>query len=186
MRVRVLILTIMFTGPAAIWAQHTPPSDSSTDCPLHAQNVAASPYAGQQSREIKALSTEEREQLLSGHGMGLSRVAELNGFPGPKHVLELSASLSLSEVQQQTAQQLFDEMLTKAQALGREIVDAEAALDALFTGGAIDQEQLAAHVLEIGRLKGQLRLAHLEAHVRMHAELDDSQATAYDRLRGYR
>src|SRR5262245_34850176 len=35
------------------------------------------PYAGQQAREIKALSSEEIESYLSGSGMGLAKAAEL-------------------------------------------------------------------------------------------------------------
>ncbi|MGH7485986.1 MAG: hypothetical protein ACREMY_10365, partial [bacterium] len=50
--------------------------------------LAATPYAGQQSREIKALSQEEAAGLLAGKGMGFAKAAELNGFAGPAHVLE--------------------------------------------------------------------------------------------------
>ena len=44
---------------------------------------AASPYAGEQSREIKALSADDIAGLQSGQGMGYARAAELNGFAGP-------------------------------------------------------------------------------------------------------
>ena len=42
-----------------------------------------SPYAGQEQREIQALSTEEIEGYLSGSGMGLAKAAELNHSPVP-------------------------------------------------------------------------------------------------------
>jgi hypothetical protein len=43
-------------------------------------------YAGQQAREIKALSAEEQADLLAGRGMGLARADELNYYPGPTHI----------------------------------------------------------------------------------------------------
>jgi hypothetical protein len=55
----------------------------------HAQN--AQPYAGQQSRAIKALSQDEVRQYLEGAGLGYAKAAELNRYPGPMHVLELQA-----------------------------------------------------------------------------------------------
>lgn len=42
-----------------------------------------SPYVGQESREIKALSPQEISDYLSGKGMRLAKAAELNGYPGP-------------------------------------------------------------------------------------------------------
>ncbi len=52
-----------------------------------------SPYTGMQQREIKALSAETVSGYLAGHGMGFAMVAELNSYPGPKHVLELAEQL---------------------------------------------------------------------------------------------
>jgi len=49
-----------------------------------------SPYAGQENRTIKALSQGEIKNFLSGAGMGFAKAAELNHYPGPKHVLELA------------------------------------------------------------------------------------------------
>lgn len=72
-----------------------------------------SPYAGQEQRAIKALSEGEIEAYLSGAGMGLAKAAELNGFPGPKHVLELEAELGLTDRQKQTTQQIYDRMHKK-------------------------------------------------------------------------
>ena len=43
-----------------------------------------SPYVGQESREIKALSPQEISDYLSGKGMGLAKAAELNGYPGQR------------------------------------------------------------------------------------------------------
>lgn len=51
---------------------------------------AQTPYAGMQTRPIKALSDEQIADLQAGRGMGLALAAELNGYPGPAHVLELA------------------------------------------------------------------------------------------------
>jgi hypothetical protein len=59
---------------------------------VHAQT----PYAGMQSRSIKALSDQQIADLNAGRGMGLALAAELNGYPGPLHVLELADKLDLS------------------------------------------------------------------------------------------
>ena len=57
------------------------------------------PYAGMQQRSVKALSEQQIADLRAGKGMGLALAAELNGYPGPIHVLELGDQLNLSSVQ---------------------------------------------------------------------------------------
>ena len=78
-----------------------------------------SPYSGQESREIKALSKEEVDGYLSGDGMGFAKAAELNHYPGPKHVLDLAEQLNLSDVQRTTTQSIFDRMKSNAASLGK-------------------------------------------------------------------
>src|SRR5216684_672751 len=58
-----------------------------------------SPYAGQESRAIKALSEAEIDDLMNGRGMGLAKAGELNGYPGPIHVLDMGAELGLTQEQ---------------------------------------------------------------------------------------
>ena len=62
--------------------------------PAAAEN-SAMPYAGQQTRSIKALSDEDIASLQKGERMGLAKAAELNGYPGPVHVLALAGKLGL-------------------------------------------------------------------------------------------
>src|SRR4051794_40771771 len=59
----------------------------------------SAPYSGQQARSIKALSPENIAALLTGEGMGMAKAAELNGYPGPAHVLALAKELNLTEAQ---------------------------------------------------------------------------------------
>src|SRR4051794_35718377 len=91
--------------------------------------LAQSPYAGMQSRSIKALSAQQIDDLRDGRGMGLALAAELNGYPGPAHVLELSEKLALSAEQKQRVQALFDSMKAEATPIGARLIEQEGALD---------------------------------------------------------
>ena len=144
-----------------------------------------SPYAHEGSSELKTLSQAEVDDLVNGEGLGLARPAELNRHPGPRHVLDLARPLDLSAEQRLATERIRAEMRTRAKALGREILDAERALDAAFAAGDVMAEALAASVRRIAELQGELRIAHLEAHLAMRALLTEHQIQEYDRLRGY-
>jgi hypothetical protein len=145
----------------------------------------AQSYSGMQGREIKALSAEEIEQLRSGAGMGLALAAELNGYPGPKHVLELGEELGLTDEQRAATTRAFEEMRAAAIGLGEKIIRAEAHLDGAFADGSIDEETLARITSHAAALRGELRAVHLKAHLKMKAILTAEQVDAYARLRGY-
>jgi hypothetical protein len=151
----------------------------------HTAAAQESPYAGMQDRRIKALSEDARNAYLSGTGMGLALAAELNGLPGPTHVLELADSLGLSDDQRARTEQLFATMQTEAIRLGEAIVGAEERLDRGFREGRLDNTGLAALTAEIGALQGTLRFTHLSAHLAMRVMLTDAQVLRYQELRGY-
>lgn len=150
---------------------------------LHA--TAPSPYAGDAQREIKALSADEIEAYLAGKGQGLARAAELHGYPGPRHVLDMATELALTADQRARTQQLFDTMQADAQRLGRALVDAEAILDRHFARRSIDAKTLAVSLDRIGALQADLRGVHLQAHLAQVEILTPGQIASYDRLRGY-
>src|SRR6266536_386214 len=81
-------------------------------------SLAQSPYAGMQTRPIKALSTQQVDDLRAGRGMGLALAAELNGFPGPSHLLELADQLGLSDAQRNTVRSLFEAMRAETIPIG--------------------------------------------------------------------
>ena len=148
----------------------------------HAQHQ---PYAGQDQRDIKALSAEEVMQYAAGAGMGFAKPAELNRHPGPMHVLELADKLELTRQQRGQVQALMDEHKAEARAIGAKVVESERALEALFREGGVAEGALAAAVRAAAALQGEYRLAHLETHRRLRAVLTDAQVTRYDALRGY-
>ena len=143
-------------------------------------------YAGLESREIKALSPEETEGYLSGNGMSFALAAELNGWPGPLHVLEFADAMQLSAEQRAKTERLYAEMLREARALGAQMVAKEKELDALLTGGRADESSLREATEAAARLRGELRFTHLKYHLKMPALLTAEQTAAYQRLRGYR
>ena len=156
--------------------------------PLVAQTHShdhASPYAGFTDREIKALSAEETEGLLNGDGLGMALPAELNRYPGPRHVLEMGAMLGLSSDQESAIRSIFDEMQEQARSLGQEIVDLERDLDRSFAEGAITESRLEQLLETIALSRARLRVAHLRAHLRLLPVLTESQREHYEQARGY-
>jgi hypothetical protein len=144
-----------------------------------------SPNAGLVGREIKALSAEQVEEYLEGQGMGMAMAAELNGYPGPRHVLELAAELELTGEQAAAVEARFDAMHDEAVRLGRAIVELERGVEALFASGEALSGAVEETIRAIGRLSGELRFAHLEAHVATRPLLTAVQLERYARLRGY-
>ncbi len=144
------------------------------------------PYSGLEQREIKALSAAEIDDYRNGRGMSLALAAELNGYPGPRHVLDLAGPLGLTPEQRSQTQALFDAMQREAAALGEEIVAREAELDAWFAGATAQADEIEALAVLIGHLNGRLRSVHLRTHLTMRVLLSPDQIAAYAELRGYR
>jgi hypothetical protein len=146
---------------------------------------AQSRYAGQESREIKAFSPQEVADLLAGKGMGFAKAAELNGYPGPAHVLELAAQLQLTPEQLARTEALFNRMQAQAVGIGRQLVQEERALDRQFASKSVTAASLQSALERIARLQAELRRVHLETHLEQTALLSDAQIAAYPKLRGY-
>jgi Spy/CpxP family protein refolding chaperone len=146
----------------------------------------AMPYAGFQTREIKALSDQQIADLRAGRGMALALAAELNRYPGPMHVLEHAAALSLTPEQTATMERLIAQMRAQAVTAGEQVIAAERALDRLFAEARADDASLAAAITDAARAQGEVRRIHLATHIATRAALTPAQIDAYDRLRGYR
>ena len=143
------------------------------------------PYAGQQTREIKALSTQEIDDLLNGRGMGLAKAAELNGYPGPLHTIEMAAELGLTPDQLEAVRDIKARMAAAAIPIGTEIVAVERELDQLFISGAVTKSGLDGLLTRLGGLQARLRGVHLAAHLDTRALLNANQIARYNELRGY-
>ena len=143
------------------------------------------PYAGQEARDVASLSPQDIDDLLAGRGWGFALPAELNGYPGPAHVLEDADELKLTEAQRSAIGEIFERMNAAARALGRGFVDAEAALDAAFAERTIAPETLTTLTAEAARIEAKLRATHLAAHLEVTPLLTRHQIATYNTLRGY-
>jgi hypothetical protein len=143
------------------------------------------PYSGLQSRSIKALSPEQIADLRAGRGMGLALAAELNGYPGPLHVIELADQLALSAAQRARMQQLFDEMKQETIGIGNRLIEQEDNLNRQFAERRITEASLAAATATIGQTQAALRAAHLRYHLLAAEAMTPAQMQRYAELRGY-
>ena len=103
------------------------------------QNARSSPepafkskYIGHEQREIKSLSAEDIEELEKGAGWGLAKAAELNGMPGPKHILEMKKEINLTPEQEKRVIELYNRMQKDAVELGLELIRFERELNTRF------------------------------------------------------
>ena len=153
--------------------------------PYASSAQAQQPYAGFEMRSIKALSDQQVADLRAGRGMGLALAAELNGYPGPLHVLDLSEPLQLSEAQRAKMQELFAAMKTETVPLGEKLIAEEAELERQFAGKTITETSLTKAMQSIGAAQAALRAAHLKYHLTTAELLTPAQIQHYAELRGY-
>ena len=144
-----------------------------------------SPYVEQATADIKALTADEQASLLDGKGAGFAKAAELNGYPGPSHVIELATQLDLSAEQLAATRSLFERMRTAARAEGSALVEAERSLDRLYATRSATAESVTEQLRRIEQLRARLRGVHLNAHLEQAAILDAHQILRYAQLRGY-
>jgi Spy/CpxP family protein refolding chaperone len=143
------------------------------------------PYSDLKGRDIKALSQQQIDDLKAGKGMSLALSAELNGYPGPAHVLELADQLKLNEKQKKRMQEMFKAMTKETKTLGVTVIEAERKLDTLFKSKTVNEQNLKEATLKIGEAQAKLREAHLRYHLLTTAILSKEQIDNYNRLRGY-
>jgi hypothetical protein len=143
------------------------------------------PYADLKGRDIKALSQQQINDLKSGKGMSLALAAELNGYPGPAHVLELADQLKLNEQQKKRMQEMFKAMTKETRTLGIMVIEEEKKLNKLFKNKLANEQNLKEATLKIGEAQAKLREAHLRYHLLTTVILSKEQIDNYNRLRGY-
>ena len=142
-------------------------------------------YAGQQTRAIKSLSKQDVDDLLAGRGAGFAKAAELNGYPGPAHVLELKEPLQLSDAQLAATQALMAQHRAAARSLGEKVVASERLLDQAFSSHTADDASVRTLTSVVAGYQGQLRAERLETHLAQQALLSPEQVQRYAELRGY-
>lgn len=121
--------------------------------------------------------------LMNSEGAGMARYADVNGYPGPKHVLELQEELQLNDEQVKQMEAIFEEMAEKARSKGEAIIIAEKRLNDLFLAKTASEESVGSMTVEIGRLRGELRAIHLTAHLQAADVMSPEQREQYMKLR---
>ncbi|HEU4445351.1 MAG TPA: hypothetical protein VFR94_11825, partial [Nitrososphaeraceae archaeon] len=127
-----------------------------------------SPYAGQELRDIKSLSDKDVQSLQNGTGEafgGVAKLAELNGYPGPRHVLDMASELQLTDRQRMEIDLIYQNMSTNAKSIGAAIIAVEQDMDRAFANKTITEENLKLMLDNSADLYGQLRFVHLSAHL---------------------
>ena len=144
-----------------------------------------SPYKDEATRAIKSLSEEDVAELKRGGGWGLAKPAELNGVPGPAHVLELKEALTLTDAQVAAVTSVHQQMQAKAITEGEKLIQLEQALDQRFQDKSMTEALLRKQLKEIAMVKSNLRFTHLSAHLETLPILSAEQVQRYAVLRGY-
>jgi len=150
-----------------------------------AQHGGHSPYAGMETREVKSLSETDIEELRRGGGWGLALSAELNGVPGPAHLLELGDEIGLSGEQVTAIETIFEEMQAEARLLGEQLINAEMAIEEAFRNKDLDENTLRELIGKAEAFRAELRFVHLSRHLSTPPLLTQDQIATYNRLRGY-
>lgn len=169
-----IILVISF----GVQAQHNHESS------VHSQ------YSGQQEQPIKSLTSDDIRGLKAGAGTpfnGMAKPAELNGYPGPRHVLDAyeAGEFELTEDQLNIIQKLFDDMQQTAIPLGEKIIALETEIDHAFKDKNVTDDSLKYLIDKSAGIYAELRYTHLKTHLQMVSILTDEQVQHYNELRGY-
>lgn len=171
MKANALLLSLSLCLPLSTLAQHS--------------HGGQTPYAGMQNRAIKSLSDNDLHELRRGGGWGLALAAELNGMPGPAHLLELKDKIPLAPDQVAKSQALLDEMRKAAIPTGERLIAAEKALEAAFAAGKVDETSLRRLLADAESARTELRFIHLSQHDKTVQFLKPEQIKRYNILRGY-
>jgi len=139
-----------------------------------------SKYAGQEKRIIKSLSENDIQQLKSGKGWGLAKAAELNGVPGPSHIMQMKDKISLTHEQEAKVRTLFEEMQSQAIPLGKKLIQLEKNLNESFANKSVTSVLLNQQLESISIVHKELRYLHLVTHLKTPDILTSQQIEKYN------
>ena len=134
---------------------------------------------------LSQLSDAQARAYLTGHEYGLARSATVHQFPSPAIVLSMIPQLVLFEDQSDPVKAIYDRTHTKVVELGKQLVDEETKIDHALEAEEPDPAALEVMIRESARLQGELRLAHIQAHLQTKKLLRPDQLTRYGALHGH-
>jgi Spy/CpxP family protein refolding chaperone len=131
---------------------------------------------------VSTLSDQEIRDHLSGSGAGDMQTADSHHYPGPMHILGNAEHLNLTAEQAAKAHEIYQAMSDERVRIGKEILQKESELEALFVQQKATEENTGKLIADLTQLQAASRLAHLKAHLRMRAVLSEKQLAQYDQL----
>ena len=149
------------------------------------QHSHTSKYVGQETQLIKSLTPEDIAELKRGGGWGLAKTAELNGLPGPAHLLEIEKEIRLNDAQVTEIAKIHNRMKNQAIQQGERLIALELELEKHFQNHTINNTILRSSLDAIGETRKELRYIHLSAHLATANILSQEQIEKYNILRGY-
>ena len=143
------------------------------------------PGSAGQGHKVAALSCAEQFEAVvrEGYAFGMAFAADRNGYPGPRHILELKTELRLTADQEAKVAALLHAMLGESRPKGVRLLEAERRLERLYADGVADEANVRAAVAEVERARSELRLVHLLTHLRTRDLLTREQRDAYHKIR---
>jgi hypothetical protein len=163
-------------------------NDTDDTSSSNSRSFQTSTYAGQELRDIKSLSYDDIQSLQNGTGEafgGMAKLAELNSYPGPRHVLDMASELQLTDGQRREIELIYQNMSNDAKSIGAAIIDIEQDMDGAFANKTITEENLKLMLDKSADLYAQLRFVHLSAHLDTIQKLTIEQVQMYNMMRGY-
>jgi len=125
---------------------------------------------------------EERASIERGEGFGMAMAADMAGYPGPRHVLDMASELGLTADQKTGVEKIFAAMHEKAVTRGKELFEAQARLEQMFRDGRPEAD-LREQSFRVDSIHAELRWVHLSAHLAAQKILTAEQIAKYTRLR---
>ena len=149
----------------------------------HEQHMksAAATQMPQAMAQHHAFLEAERQAIERGEGFGMAMAADMNGYPGPKHVLDMKKELKLTPTQEAAMQKLMADMKEKALAKGKDVLLAEKRLDEMFAQGK-SEDELREETYRVASLRAELRWVHLATHLAAKKILTAKQIEAYQQV----
>ena len=180
-KIIVLITGLLSLGLGVVIGTFIPNNEESA--------VKATPtpsaYVSLLDSEIRGLEQDTIEGYLTGKGLGQALPAELNGYPGPRHTIDMAEELELTEEQLAQVQALFDDMQSAVIPLGEKYLESVAELELAFREGTITDEYLQSQLENITGIEAQMRYVHLSTHLATIDILNHDQIMEYNMMRGY-
>ncbi len=178
----MLVAISLVASPAV--AQESGESDGDMGGKHQMHGQAEDGMQGMGGGMLGGVSAQEKEALLKGAGLGAGMIAMMNGYPGPKHVLEMGDELELTAAQRESIGTIYGKVKAESVKYGTELVEKDEELAALFTSGSVSTDKVEKLSRDIGELQGRVRAAHLNAHVETFEALTPAQRETLSSMQG--